>query len=240
MTPYTLTVRRLAALAAGSVLALAAVAAQAADPSQFSRAETLVFVERHLANVKAPTTLRYSFVKSGTLETGFSDEVRVDVATSGKTCCLVKGSFLSGERALKLPEIPDAESNPVILYFLEHDIRDMQRLTKGRSVYYQKRIRMTMVNEAQVRDTTVSWQGRTLPAQEVTLTPYQTDPARSRYERFSNKRYTFVLAKDVPGGVYQIRTVMSGAQAGDPAMIEEVMTFTGTAADPTTATTTPR
>jgi hypothetical protein len=116
----------------------------------------------------------------------------------------------------------------------------MQRLTKGRSVYYQKRIRMTMVNEAQVRDTTVSWQGRTLPAQEVTLTPYQTDPARSRYERFSNKRYTFVLAKDVPGGVYQIRTVMSGAQAGDPAMIEEVMTFTGTAADPTTATTTPR
>ena len=231
---------RLSRLVLALALGCTALGTIAAEPDQFSDAEKLVFTDPQLANLKEPTSLRYSFVKSGTLETGFSDEVRVDVATSGKTCCLVKGSFLSGERALMLPEIPDAEANPVILYFLEHDIREMQRLTKGRSVYYQKRIRMTMVNEAQVRDTTVSWQGRTLPAQEVTLTPYQTDPARSRYERFSNKRYTFVLAKDVPGGVYQIRTVMSGAQAGDPAMIEEVMTFTGTAADPTTATTTPR
>ncbi len=225
----------LTALAAG-LLAFTASTAGAADPSQFSKAEKLVFTENHLANVKAPGALRYSFVKSGTLEAGFQDEVRIDLDRNRK----VQGSFLTGARALQLPDIELPEANPVILYFLEHDIRDMERLTKGKSAYFRKRIRMTMVDEAQVRDTTVSWQGRTLPAQEVTLTPYLTDPARSRYERFSNKRYTFVLVKDVPGGVYQIRSVMAGAKDGDPAMIEEVMTLTGTGTGPTAATATPR
>jgi hypothetical protein len=239
MTLATMSRRRsLTALAASSLLALTAVAARAADPSQFSQAEKLVFTDNHLANVKASSGLHYSFVKSGALEPGFQDEVRVELDRSRK----VQGSFLTGERAVRLPEIELPEANPVILYFLEHDIRDMERLTKGKSAYFRKRIRMAMVDEAKVRDTTVSLNGRTLPAQEVTLSPYQTDPARSRYERFSNKRYVFVLAKDVPGGVYQIRSVMAGAQASDPAMIEEVMTFTGTAAGTgaTTATTTPR
>lgn len=237
MTLATMSRRRsLTVLAAGSLLTLTALTARAADPSQFSKAEKLVFTDNHLANVKAPSGLRYRFVKSGALEAGFQDEVLVELDRSRK----VQGSFLTGERAMRLPDIELPESNPVILYFLEHDIRDMERLTKGKSAYFRKRIRMAMVDEAQVRDTTVSLNGRTLPAQEVTLAPYQTDPARSRYERFSNKRYTFVFAKDVPGGVYQIRSVMAGAQAGDATMIEEVMTFTGTATGTAAATTTSR
>lgn len=225
--------RACTALVAGLSLAVFAASSQAADPKEFSKAENLVFVNPHLANLKGSTTLRYGFVKSGVLEPGFTDEVRIDISASGKTCCTVKGSFLSGTRQLKLPEIPDAEANPVIVYFLEHDIAEMQRLTKGKSNYFRKRIRMTMVDEAKVKDTTVSYNGKTSPAQEVILTPYLSDPARNRYERFAQKTYTFVLAKDVPGGVYQIRTSMSGAQPTDPAMIEEVMTLAG--AEPATA-----
>jgi len=233
----------------GSALAISALFAAlsapvlAADPSEFSAAEKLVFADPHLSNLKGPIVLRYGFVKSGALEPGFTDEARIDIAFNGKACCTASGQFLTGERELKLPEIPEAQANPVILFFLERDIREMQRLTKGRANYYQKRIRMTMVDEAQVRPTKVSFQGREIPAQEVTLTPYVTDPIKSRYERFSQKRYTFVLAKDVPGGVYQIRTSMADPQVGNPAMIEEVMTFTGTealtaAAKPATKTTT--
>ncbi|HKX95682.1 MAG TPA: hypothetical protein VJM48_13340 [Methylibium sp.] len=237
MTPTPMSRRRsLTTLAAGGLLALAPYAALAVDPSQFSKAEKLVFTDNHMANVKAPSGLRYSFAKSGALEAGFQDEVLVELDRSRK----VQGSFLTGERKERLPDIELPEANPVILYFLEHDIREMERLTKGKSAYFRKRIRMAMVDEAQVRDTTVSLNGRTLPAQEVTLTPYQSDPARSRYERFANKRYTFTLAKDVPGGVYQIRTVMSGATAADPVMIDEVMTFTGTTAGAAAATTTSR
>jgi len=218
------------AVAAGLLAATLALSVHAADPSEFSRAEKLVFVDHHLSNIKTPTTLRYSFVKSGTLEPGYTDEVKVDVDTTVKTCCLVKGSFLTGERRESTPEIPEAESNPAVLYFLEHDIREMQRLTKGKSNYFRKRIRMAMVDEAQVRDVKISYKGRELAAQEVTLSPYAKDPARSRYDRYADKRYTFVIAKDVPGGVYQVRTVMGGPQVSDPVMIEEVMTLVG--ADP--------
>lgn len=206
---------------------LIAAPARAADAAQFSRAENLVFADKHLDGLKTPSSLRYSFVRSGSLETPFEDQVRIDVERKGKTCCVVQGEFLTGERRLALPEIPDAQSNPVILYFLERDIREMQRLTKGRPNYFQKRIRMTMVDEAQVRDTTISVDGRELAAQEVTLSPYVNDPARSRYERFAGKRYTFVLAKGVPGGVYQLRTALPGALPSDPPVLEEVMTFTG-------------
>lgn len=217
-------------LAAAALLAALSTPLLAADPSQYSAAENLVFADPHLSNLKGPTILRYGFVKSGTLEPGFTDEARIEVSFNGKTCCTASGQFLTGERELKLPEIPEAQANPVILYFLERDIREMQRLTKGRPNYFQKRIRMTMVDEAQVRPTKLSFKGREVSAQEVTLTPYLTDPAKSRYEKFAQKRYTFVLAKDVPGGVYQIRTSMADSQAGSPAMIEEVMTFTSSEA----------
>lgn len=206
------------------------LAAQAAEPSPFSQAEILVFTDRHLANLQPPTALRYEYVKSGALEPGFTDSVRIDVSRSGAACCQVKGQFLSGPRMLDLPVIDGAEANPVILYFLERDVREMARLTSRKTGnYFRNRIRRAMVDEAQVTDTTIRWQGRQLPAQEVRLTPYDNDPARSRYERYAKKTYTFVLARDVPGVVFQIRTTMAGNQAGDPAtMIEEVMNFTGT------------
>jgi hypothetical protein len=217
---------------AGAALALAlgctALPAAAADTDQFSEAERLVFTDRHLANVKPPTSLHYSFVKSGSLEPGFQDQVEIDVKPAGR----VQGRFLSGERAVVLPEIEQAESNPVILFFLEHDIRDMERLTKGKSAYFRKRIRMAMVDAFQVRDVHVSYDGADLPAREVTLQPYVKDPNRPRFEKYADKRYTFVLAKDVPGGVYQVRTSLPGALPSDAPVMEEVLTLSGTGAVP--------
>lgn len=221
-----LPLRRAALTLALPLLALAAGPAGAADPSEFSQAEKLVFVDNHLANVKAPARLQYRFVKSGSLEPGFSDEV--SIAMSNKRG--VQGQFLSGERNVSLPEIERAEANPVILFFLEHDIREMERLTKGKSGYFRKRIRMAMVDQAVVRDTRISYNGSEVDAQEVVLSPYAKDPMRSRYDRYADKRYTFVLSKAVPGGVYQVRTTMPGALASDAPVLEEVMTFAGPAA----------
>jgi hypothetical protein len=210
-------------LCAGLGLALAALLqpAFAADPNEFSQAEKLVFTDHHLANVKGPANLRYRFVKSGPLEPGYEDDVSVDLDAARN----VKGSFLSGARSMKLPEIELAEANPVILYFLEHDIRDMERLTKGKAAYFRKRIRMAMVDDASVSETRIVYNGSEVPAFEVRLSPYAKDPARARYDRYADKRYTFVLSKAVPGGVYQVRTLLPGAAPGDAPSIEEVLTL---------------
>lgn len=214
----------------GSALLLATFggSAFAADPSEFSQAERLVFVDPQLANVKSATLLNYSYVKSGSMEPGFEDSVQIAVRPGKDGKATVKGNFLSGERQVQLPEIPDAEANPVILFFLERDIREMERLTKGKSGYFRKRIRLTMVDGAQVRDTTVSFAGRDVPAREVSLSPYESDPMRNRFEKYALKRYTFVLANGVPGGVYQVRTALPGALPSDAPVLEEVMTLTGT------------
>lgn len=216
---------RLSRLALTLALAMGtSLGALAADPSQFSEAEKLVFTDPQLANVKGPVSLHYSFVRSGTLESGFQDEVHIDVDAAHK----VEGRFLSGPRAFTLPAIEQAEANPVILYFLERDITDMKRLTKAKSQnYFRTRIRMAMAEAAEVKDTRVTYAGTELPAREVTLLPYAKDPMRARYERYANKRYTFVLAKGVPGGVYQIRTSLPGALPTDAPVMEEVLTLTG-------------
>jgi hypothetical protein len=215
-------------LAGALLLATACGTAWAVDPSEFSRAEKLVFTDPHLANVKTATALRYSYVQTGTLEPGFEDSVLLNVKPVKAGFSSVKVDFLSGARQLQLPEIPEANASPVILYFLERDIREMERLTKGKSAYFRKRIRLTMAEGAAVRETTVNYGGRELPAQEVTLSPYENDPLRARFEKYALKRYTFVLASAVPGGVYQVKTALPGALPSDAPVLEEVMTFAGT------------
>jgi hypothetical protein len=219
---------RLGGLALSLALGAAFAPASAADASEFSQAEKLVFVEHQLANIKTPTSLRYTFTRSGSLEPAFEDEVFVEVSRIEAEGSSVRTDFLSGSRKLELPAIDKARANPVVLYFLEHDIREMARLTNRKtSNYFRNRIRRTLVTEAQVRDTTITFEGRQLPAQEVTLSPYATDPARSRYERYADKSYTFVLSKEVPGGVYKMHTVMRAAASGEAPMLEEVMTLSG-------------
>lgn len=227
---YCRTRRLLGGLAVSLALGASLAPARANDTSDFSEAEKLVFVEHQLANIKEPTSLHYTFVKSGSLEPGFDDKVVVNVMKVGATGSAVRADFLTGARKLELPQIENAQANPVILYFLEHDIREMARLTERKTGnYFRNRIRKSMVDEAQVRETTIAFEGRELPAREITLTPYETDPARVRYERYAKKRYTFVLAKGVPGGVYQMRTSMADAKPNEAPLLEEVMTFAGPA-----------
>lgn len=221
--------RRALLAAALSALCAAPAGAQPAPAAPVSPAEQLVFNEPHLGNVHPPQTLRYRYLKSGRLEEGFEDEVSLALrARREGGCCSVSSRFLGGERALALPEIDDARANPAILYFLERDVREMQRRTQGASAYFRKRLRLALVERATVRDTVVRVDGAELPAQEVSVRPYEDDPMRRRYERYAGKEYRFVFARGVPGGLYQIRTRVPGAEPADPPLIEETMTLADT------------
>ncbi len=198
--------------------------AASAGQQDFSQAERLLFMNDPLARLKPPTTLRYHFHKAGTLEGGFDDEVTMQLsAEENGSCCAVSGEFLTGERRLNLPTIEHADANPVLLYFLERDVREMKRLTKGAENYYRKRIRMAVYNGARVEELPLSYKGRQLRGQQVLVSPYDDDPARSRFEKFARKTYEFYLSDEVPGGVYGIRSVMRDASdAAGPMVLEEL------------------
>jgi hypothetical protein len=219
---------RLSRCTAAAVIALAWLAGPATAAEDYSPAERALFMTNHLAGTQPPATLRYSFSKSGSMEDGFEDKVVVKLkAAKGGACCLAEAEFLSGPRRLSLPDIDQAQGNPAVLYFLERDIREMNRLTKGQQNYFRKRIRMAVYQGAQVEDVTVSYRGKTVPAREIRIAPYVDDPLRVRFEKLANKTYVFTLSDAVPGGLYAIRTRIAGENADAAPLIVEEMIVDG-------------
>jgi len=216
------------------LLALAATLsapASAADGKQdFSAAEKLLFMTRQLDNVALPTTLRYAFRQTGSEEPGFEDKVSVDIASlvpGKKQCCKASGEFLTGARALKLPDIEGADGNPVVLYFLENDLRTMQRLTKGSQTYFRKRIRMALFNGATVRSVRVAYKGKDIEGQEILISPFLDDPNRAKFEKYLGKQYRFILSPGVPGGVYGIQTTVGATLPDQVPLMQQEMLIEG-------------
>ena len=194
------------------------------NKQDFSAAERLLLMSDQLHMLKPPATLNYSYRKSGSLEPGFTDSVNLKLARlpDGK-CCQASGDFLTGERRTPLPEVEQAQGNPVILFFLERDIREMQRLTKGSTVYFRKRIRMALYEAAKVSDARFTYKGKTVTGKEIVINPYKDDPNRAKFEKFTGKQYVFSLSDDVPGGVVAIRTQIPAAAGADALLEEELL-----------------
>lgn len=198
----------------------------AATEQPVSQAERLLFVDQHLSSVKPPLVLRYDYRKTGSLEKGTQDQVVLQLSASADgRCCNSKMSFVGERPPLSPLEVVEAKSNPVIMYFLEQEVREMQRLTRGQPNYFRKRIRMALADQAQVTPITVRYRDRDVPAQRVSISPYANDPTRARYDRFADKQYIFVLAEALPGGVAQIRTLLPAALPVDPPMLQETLTL---------------
>lgn len=211
--------RRLAGLLACAVSI--AVFAQAEVPDA-SPAERLLFMQPHLTNIKPPRTLRYDYVEEGAAGGPVSDAMTIELrADPAGACCSVRGSFGSGARALQLPEITQASSNPALLYFLEREVRQLQQQTKGQSAHFRQRIRLALAQRATISPTTVRWRGRDEAAQTVHIAPYIDDPYRQRFEETSKKEYDFVMSDAVPGGVYQVLTQVPGTARRETLTLQE-------------------
>ncbi len=231
----------LAAVALTAALSLHAAHAQAgangaADASPgtspeaahaISPAETALFMSAHLKDLDAPRRLHYEFRKSGTLEKGFSDSVDIDITAGADGSKNGTGRFFSGSRRIPYPPVEHAEGNPVLLYFLEREIREMARLTSGQPNYFRKRIRMALAEAAVIEPATVRFNGRSFPARRITITPYQGDPNRSRFEKLAAKRYVFTISDQIPGVIYQIRGEVpaAGASKQSAPVLDEVLTL---------------
>ena len=213
---------------------LLAAPVHAADEKDFSPAEKLLFMTDQLGNLRLPSTLQYGFRKSGTLEEAFTDKVSVALTkgADGK-CCAAHGEFLTGARKLALPDVEGgANGNPVLMYFLEREVREMQRLTKGSQTHFRKRLRMAIYGGATLRDLTLKYRGKDVKGREVTITPFLDDPNRPKYEQLATKEYRFWFSDAVPGGVFGIRTRVGGAAAdATPLLVEELLIDGGTAPD---------
>ncbi|CAN5920716.1 hypothetical protein BH11PSE8_BH11PSE8_40930 [soil metagenome] len=215
-------------LAACFTSLMAIAPAFAAD--DFSPAEKALFMENQLAKLRPPMALHYSFRKSGSMEENFDDKIDVALTPQADgSCCTATPQFFTGARQVRQPEVEVTQGNPVILYFLERDIREMERLTKGKSNYFRKRIRMAVYQGATIRDLTLPYRGKPVAVREIAISPYLDDPNRPRYDKLAVKQYQFLMSDAVPGGLYGIRTRIGAAAADAPPLIAEDMLIDGAA-----------
>lgn len=213
-----------ALLLSGAVLA--APAAFAGD--EISPAEQRVFLDEHLKNVTGAAEVRYTFTSKALAKDSFSDQVTLKVGAGEPDKRSVDVDFLTGARQMKLASIEGGTGNPVILYFLEHDIRDMHDRLGGQSAYFRKRIRLALADDATIKPVKLQYGKRTVDGQEVTISPYRNDPLKDRLKQFVSKTYVFTLSDAVPGGVFELRThVDAGASPEAEPAIDTAMKLGG-------------
>lgn len=217
--------------AAACLLALvtSAFAQQETPSTPISEAEVLLFQTNHLKNVEPSQTLHYGFQKKGSMEKGFSDQVEVQVGPgkdsqtrSAAIKCMP--STLAGAEKVELPPVEAAEGNPMLMCFLEREIREMQRLTSGKAPYFHRRIARALAENAQVTPIKIKYDGKEVSGKEIRISPYLNDPNKAKFERLTGKYYVFKLSDEIPGGIYEIDAVTPDPNKG-PNLIEEVLAF---------------
>ncbi|MBC5782213.1 hypothetical protein H8N03_04600 [Ramlibacter sp. USB13] len=204
------------------LLAAALPLAAAQPPPPPSEAERLLFLHEHLANVGEPRVLRYRYVEDAQAQERVTDRATMTLRTgAGGRCCDVEGTYLSGRGAVQLPDIPQARANPVLLYFLEGEVRRLQRTTQGQAAHFRRRMRQALVDEATIADTPVRWGDRTVPGRTVRMAPFLNDPYRGRFPEQAATEYAFVLSDAVPGGVYSMEAALPGGAARRTLTLED-------------------
>lgn len=204
----------IARLAIALIFAAYANAVRAED---YSSAQLALFDTPHLANIDKPTTLHYAYRHQGTLESAFSDIVEMTItaiAPDGRKN--VRFNYLSDKHHHDFPPVEGFRGNPIIMMFLEHDVSTLSQQTGGSSLYFRNRIRDALIDRATTEATTVGFEGRDIAATRIVMQPFLQDPLRARFEKFAEKTYEFVLAPEVPGGVYSLRVLTPGAVPAQP------------------------
>lgn len=217
----------------GAALALGVIEAAAADdqPPPLSPAQIALFENDHLKSITKPVQLDYAFVHRGGTD-NFDDKVSEtirEVHENGSKDVSVE--FLSGEHQMNFPPVNGFHGNPVLMYFLEHDVVELHQATGGSATYFRNRIRRAFLDGADMHPTEVTVDGKTQSATEIVITPFRNDAQIARFPGVTEKSYRFVLCDAVPGAIYQISTSVPKSAAPSSnaasAAFDESMTYTG-------------
>lgn len=217
---------RIPGILLGMALALASAAARA-DDQKLSQAQIALFESDHLKEIRRPARLEYAFQHRGGAAGDYADKVTIDIRDINKDGGKdVAVEFLTGEHQMNFPPVTGFHGNPLLMYFLEHDVVEMRDATGGAATYFRNRIRRAFVDAAETHPVEVTLDGAKQSGTEIVITPFRDDPHVGRIPGFADKTYRFILCDAVPGTIYQISTAALGAGSA-PKAFEESLTYAG-------------
>ena len=202
-----------AAAAATDNDAAADGAAAGSEEQKFSDAEVALWMGDQLKSIHKPVKLKYEFRKGGSLEEGFTDAIELDITdvhADGKKNAVV--NFFTGARNHFVPPFENIDGNPLLAVYLQGDVIEMNRLTEGNWRYFHRLIKHALAERAEVKETSIEFDGKTVPAKQIRISPYTEDPRADQndaYRKIKEKSYTFTVSENVPGYLYEVRTFVA-------------------------------
>jgi len=198
------------------------------DEYEFSNAENKLWMDKHLLNIEQTARLHYEFEKTGSYEEGFIDDVYLDIVKvneDGTREAIL--DFFSGEQKQKVSpsNVKNIKGNPVIGIYLQGDVYEMNRLTGGGWKYFHRQIKLAIAGSNTSEHVTVELDGKQYESEKITLYPYEDINKKDRLREFADKRYEFILSEEIPGKLYQIRTVINDAENPTAPLMEEKLTL---------------
>lgn len=204
---------------------------QASATTGFSEINNELFDKAHLKNVTVPGTLSYVYRKDSFLEGSREDTIDVDVTNIRNTGRAdTHFRFFTGEHNRPYEDRPNQQGNGVFVLYLEYDISEMERLTSGDRRYFQRKIRWAFAEGADKQAVEIDYNGKKVPGYQYTIQPYLNDPQRSRFALYESKYYIFTLSEEIPGEIYQVRTIVPDGRTwreDEQALIDKSVTFVG-------------
>jgi len=188
-----------------------------------------LFDKAHLKNISQEGTLHYSYTRDSFIDGIAADTVDLEVTNirnTGRADTHIE--FFTGSNKRPYEDRDNQQGNSAFVFFLEWDVHEMQRLTEGDWRYFQRRIRWALAQGVPVKQVEVDYQGKKVAASQYIIQPYKGDPKNSRYSVHANKYYIFTLSEEIPGEIYQVRTIVPDGdswQEGDAVLIDESLNF---------------
>jgi len=198
------------------------------DEYEFSNAEKKLWMDKHLLNIDQTVRLHYEFVKTGSYEDGFVDDVYLDIVEineDGTRKAVLE--FFTEERKQKVSpsNVEKIKGNPVIGIYMQGDVYEMSRLTEGGWKYFHRMIKLAIADNNESEAVTIEFAGKEYQGEKITLYPFEKIPHKSRLREFSDKRYEFIMSEEIPGKLYQIWTVINDAENPTVPLLEEKLTL---------------
>ena len=180
-----------------------------AENFELNEAQTIIYATPHLQTLQTGNEITYEFVKASEIEEGFTDTIKLQVVkTHEDERKDVAINFMTGDRNVPYADFTKFRGNPIIMTILERDVSEMRRLTQGGMIYFRNRIRYALAGKAVVESVSIEVDGKKATAQQVTIKPYIGDPMIQRFPMFENKEYKLIISDEVPGGVYEVSTMV--------------------------------
>ena len=200
------------------------------DPNEyeFSNAENKLWMDKHLLNIEQPARLHYEFVKTGSYEDGFIDDVYLDIVKINEDGSREAAlQFFTEERKQKVSpsNVEKIKGNPVIGIFMQGDVYEMSRFTDGGWKYFHRQIKLAIADNNTSEPVTIVLDGKEYQGEKIVIHPFERIPKKSRLREFSDKRYEFILSDEIPGKLYQIWTVINDAENPSVPLVEEKLTL---------------